>query len=179
MSAPVTTTRVLLVGLMASGKSAVGQAVAAASGWPALDNDALLERSTGSSAVELLASHGIERLRAAESDVLTLTLSMPGPLVAGVAAGVVLDARDRGRLTAGGHVVYLRTPVAVLVRRVTRKDHRPFLRGDAAATLKAMAAERDPLYVEVADQVLDMSALTPAQAARSVLAAVGGPAVTG
>ena len=165
-------TRVLLVGLMASGKSTVGQALSAATGWPLLDNDALLERSTGRTAVQLLADEGLERLRAAESDVLTLTLSMPAPLVAPVAAGVVLDPRDRARLAAGGHVVWLRTPTSMLVRRVSKKDHRPFLDGNAGAALRAMAAERDPFYAEVASQVLDMQKLSTAQAVREVMAAV-------
>lgn len=165
-------TRVLLVGLMASGKSTVGQAIAAASGWPALDNDVLLERSTGLTASELLETRGLEALRAAESDVLTLTLSMPGPLVAGVPAGVVLDERDRTRLSAGGYVVYLKTPVSMLVRRVSGRDHRPFLDGDAGAALRDMSEQRHQFYLEVADQVLDMQVLTPAQAAREVLAAL-------
>lgn len=165
-------TRVLLVGLMASGKSTVGQAVSALTGWPAIDNDALLERSTGSTAAELVAAHGVERLRAAESDVLTLTLSMAGPLVAGVAAGIVLDPRDRERLRLGGHVVWLRTPVSTLVRRVSRVNSRPFLSGDPATVLRAMAAEREPLFAEVAHQVLDMEGLSAAQAADQVLAAV-------
>lgn len=167
-------TRVLLVGLMASGKSTLSQALSAASGWPTLDNDVLLERSTGLTAVELLEQHGLERLRAAESDVLTLTLAVPGPVVAGVPAGVVLDPRDRERLGAGGHVVYLRVPVSVLVRRVSKRDHRPFLDGDPATALRAMHAERDPLYTEIADQVLDMQLLSPTQAAREVLQAVRG-----
>ena len=137
-----------------------------------MDNDAMLERSVGCTAVELFQAQGLAALRSAESDVLTLTLSMPGPLVAGVAAGVVLQARDRERLIAGGHVVYLRTPVSLLVRRMSRQNHRPFLDGDVAAALPAMAQEREPLYVEVADQVLDMQALTPAQAAREVIRAV-------
>ncbi len=166
-------TRVLLVGLMASGKSTVAQAVSAASGWPAVDNDVVLERSSGRSAAALLASDGVEGLRAAESDVLTLTLSFPGPLVAGVAAGVVLDARDRERLRAGGHVVYLRTPPAVLARRVAKRDPRPFLDRDPLAVLTAMDDERDGLYAELADQVLDMAVLTPAAAALEILAAVG------
>jgi len=165
-------TRVLLVGLMASGKSTVGQAISALTGWPALDNDALLERSTGSTAAELLATHGVEHLRAAESDVLTLTLSMPAPLVAGVAAGTVLDPRDRERLRSGGHVVWLRTPVSTLVRRVSRYSSRPFLSGDPATVLRAMAAEREPLLAEVAHQVLDMQGLSAAEAARQVVAAV-------
>lgn len=165
-------TRVLLVGLMASGKSTVGQAISAATGWPAIDNDVLLERSTGSTAAELLAAHGVERLRAAESDVLTLTLSFPPPLVAGVAAGIVLDPRDRERLRAGGHVVWLRAPMSMLVRRVARPGHRPFMVGDPATVLRAMAAEREPLFAEVADQVLDMATMSAAEAARAVIAAV-------
>lgn len=167
-------TRVLLVGLMASGKSSVAPAVSALTGWPSLDNDMLLEKITGSTAVEILAQAGLEALRAAESDVLTLTLSLPGTLVAGVPAGIVLDARDRERLTRGGHVVYLAAPPAVLARRITKKDHRPFLDGDPLTSLRQMHAERDPLYREVADQVLDMSVLTPAQAAKAVVAVVTG-----
>lgn len=163
----------LLLGLMASGKSTLAQAISASSGWPAIDNDVLLERSTGSTAAQLLATHGEQHLRAAESDVLTLILSMPGPFVAGVAAGTVLDPRDRERMRSDGHVVWLRTPVSTLVRRVSRSGHRPFVSSDPRTVLRAMAAEREPLFAEVAHQVLDMDSLTPASAARQVLDAVG------
>lgn len=165
-------TRILLLGLMASGKSTLAQAISDSSGWPAIDNDVLLERATGSTAAQLLATHGEQHLRAAESDVLTLTLSLPGPLVAGVAAGTVLDPHNRERMRSGGHVVWLRTPVSTLVRRVSRPGHRPFVADDPASVLRAMAAEREPLFTEVAHQVLDMDSLTPASAARQVLDAV-------
>lgn len=165
-------TRVLIVGLMASGKSTVGEAVGALTGWPCLDNDVLLQRSSGSTAAELLAEHGTERLRQAESDVLTLLVSMPGTFVAGVPAGTVLDPRDRGRIRAAGHVVWLRTPVETLAQRVRKQPERALVDEDTETVLEAMAAERDPLYAEVAHQVLDMARLTPAQAAREVVAAV-------
>lgn len=167
-------TRVLLVGLMASGKSTVGQAVATASGWPCLDNDALLERSTGSTAAELLADHGVDRLRAAESDVLTLLLAMPAPFVSGVAAGTILDERDRERMRAGGHVVWLKASVPSLVRRVARQGGRAWLDEDPEAVLQAMAEEREPLYAATAHQVLDMDALSPVQAAREVVQVLSG-----
>ena len=166
-------TRVLLIGLMATGKSSVGEAISAATGWPALDNDTLLERSAGCTAAELLAEHGVDRLRAAESDVLTLLVSMPGPFVAGVAAGTVLDPRDRQRMREAGHVVWLRTPVETLVRRVKRQTGRPFLDLDPEAALRAMADEREPLYAETAHQIVDADRMTPAQVAREVLAALG------
>ena len=167
-------TRVLLVGLMATGKSTLGQAIAGITGWPCLDNDAVLERTTGSTAAELLAKEGVDRLRAAESDVLTLLLSMPGPYVAGVAAGTVLDPADRQRMRAGGHVVWLKTSVPTLVRRVSKGTGRAWLDGgDPEAVLTAMAAEREPLYEAMAHQVLDMDRLSTARAARAVVEAVG------
>jgi shikimate kinase len=164
--------RVLLVGLMATGKSSVGRALAAATGWPELDNDVVLERSTGCTAAQLLARSGLGALRTAESHVLTVTLAVPPPLVASVAAGAVLDERDRERLRNGGHVVWLRAPAAVLVRRLQGAQHRPFLEDDPLETLTAMAAERDPLFAEVAHQVLDVDVLTPAAAAREVMRAL-------
>ena len=164
--------RVLLVGLAASGKSTVADAIAASTGWPCLDNDLVLERSAGCSAEQLLAQRGDDALRSAEADVLTLTLSMPPPLVAGVAASVVLDAGNRQRLRSGGHVVWLRASVTTLARRLAKAPHPTFPAGNRAAALRAMARERDPLYAEVAHQVLDMDVLAPALAARQVVEAV-------
>ncbi len=165
-------TRVLLVGLMATGKSTVGRAVADATGWPCLDNDALLEQDTGQTAAQILAEHGEARLRAAESDVLARLVALPGPFVAGVAAGTILDEGDRARMRAAGHVVWLRTSVATIVQRVQGQTGRAWLDEDPEAVLTAMAAERDPLYASVAHQVLEMDDLTPEQAARQVVAAL-------
>ena len=161
----------LLVGLVAAGKSAVTEAVAGATGWPGLDDELLLERLAGASATSLLASGGAAALRSAQADVLTLVLSMPAPLVASVAADVVLEARDRERLRAGGHVVWLKASVPTLVRRLARSAS-PLPPGDPAETLRELARVRDPLYAEVAHQVVDMDVLTPAQAARQVVSAV-------
>ncbi|CAN5325404.1 shikimate kinase AroK [soil metagenome] len=165
-------TRVLVVGLMATGKSTVGRAVSDVTGWPSVDNDMLLERSTGQTAAQILAEQGEERLRAAESDVLTVLVSMPGPLVAGVAAGTILDERDRERIRTGGHVVWLQTSVATILRRVAKQGGRAWLGADPEAVLTTMTAQRSALYASVADQVLDMDRLTPEQAARLVVEAV-------
>ncbi len=48
------------------------------------------------------------------------------------------------------------------------------MRTPTHVALRLMARERDPLYAEVAHQVLDMDVLAPAQAARQVVAAVRG-----
>ena len=171
--------RVLLVGLPGAGASSVAEAVAAATGWPVLDDELVLERSAGASGEELLARGGEAALRAAESDVLTLLLSMPPPLVATVPSAVVLAPRDRERLRAGGHVVWLRASPATLARRSARQAGRSRVSDDPVAVLRGLAVQRDRLYSSVAAQVLDMDVLTPAHAARQVVAALSGAAGPG
>lgn len=167
------TSKVLLVGMMGSGKSTVGAALAARLGWPYLDNDALLERSTGSTAPEIWEQQGDRALRSAESRVLTLVLGMPGPFIAGVAGGVVLDEGDRTRLIASGcHIVWLRASSAVLARRIGKGAGRARLGNDPEAALRALILERNAYYAEVATQVVDVDALPAGAVAKAVAEAL-------
>ncbi len=161
--------RVLLLGMMATGKTTIGRALAARTGWPYVDNDELLVGATGLTARDLLARNGQPALRTAESAVLTTLLDLPEPLVAGVPGGVVLDAADRARLRHGGHVVWLRAQVATLVERVGQSSDRPWLGDDPAAGLARLAAEREPLYAEVATQVVDVDGRSPDDIAAAIL----------
>lgn len=166
-------TRVLLVGLMASGKSTIGAALADATGWREIDNDMLLREMCGMTAAELSRAEGEKRLRAAESEVLHQVLHMPPPLVAGVAAGAVLDPGDRERLQDdGAHVVWLKPSVDTIISRVAAQPHRPWVSHDPDGVVREMARVRYPLYTEVADQVLDLDHLTPDQAAQEILQAL-------
>ena len=167
------TEKVLLVGMMGTGKSTVGAALSSRLGWPYLDNDALLERTTGTTAPRLLEEQGSEALTAAESRVLTLMLGMPGPMVGGVPGGVVLDPVDRSRLAeAAAHVVWLRTSVAVLARRIGSGAGRARLGDDPAGALRKLAAERNAFYEEVADQVVDTDTLPAGAIAKLVVEAL-------
>src|SRR6185312_11188347 len=90
--------KVLLIGLMAVGKSTVGNLLAARLNARYLDNDELVRLATGTALEELRQREGVAGLRKAESQALTAALELPSPAVAGVAAGVVLDPVDRDRL---------------------------------------------------------------------------------
>lgn len=167
---PRRTDKILLIGMMGAGKSTVGAALASRLGWPYLDNDSVLERTSGEQAPQILAERGEQALRTAESRVLTLMLGMPGPMVGGVAGGVVLDEDNRDRLAASdAHVVWLRATVAVLARRVGGGAGRARLGKDPATALRALAAERSSFYEQVADQVVDVDALPAGVIARLVV----------
>ncbi len=166
--------KVLLVGLMGAGTSTVGAALATRLGWPYLDNDTLLERTSGSTAPDLLVAEGAEALRAAESRVLTLMLGMPGPLVGGVPGGVVLEESDRARLLSStAHVVWLRASVGVLARRVGTGRGRARLGPHPDEALRELARERNAFYEQVADQVVDVDALPAGAVAKLVVEVLG------
>lgn len=167
------TDKVLLVGLAGAGTSTVGAALASRLGWPYVDADTMLLRTTGANATELRASQGDEALRAAERRVLTLMLGMPGPMVGGLPSGIVDDEKDRERLsTSQAHVVWLRVSPGVLARRVAQAAGRAKQGVDLASSLKALAAHRDKLFEQVADQVVDTDALPAGAVAKLVVEAI-------
>ena len=166
------TPRVLLLGMMGSGKSSVGRALASLTGWPFVDNDELVERATGRTARELLADRGEEAMRAAESAALLEGTSLPPPVVVATAAGTILRAEDRERIASSGFVVWLTAPVEVLAARAVGAAHRPWLDDDPVAWFRRAAEERDAWYHAVADLEIDTSRTDPRRAARGILDAV-------
>ena len=150
--------------MMGSGKSAVGRALSARTGFPFVDNDALLERATGHTARQI-AEGGEPALRTAESAALHAGLAMEPPAIIGVAGGAVLDPEDRERICRGGFVVWLQAPPEVLAARAVRAAHRPWLEGDTEGWFRRRAAERDPLYAQVSDLEIDTGTVTAEEAA--------------
>ncbi|MCU1692652.1 MAG: shikimate kinase [Frankiales bacterium] len=165
-------TRLLLVGCTGSGRTSVGSLVASRLGWPFLDDDAVLQRTTGRDVAALYREQGLDAVVSAEAATVNIVLGVPGPLVASIATGVLLQEGGRDRLRQGGRVVWLRASAATLARRVGRAEERPWLGEDPAATLARFVAERYPLYASVADQVLDVDVLPVGQVARAVVEAM-------
>ena len=164
--------RVVLLGMMGSGKSSVGAALSRRTGWSFVDNDALVERATGRTARDILAEHGEDEMRAAETAALRTALDLEPPVIVATAAGTVLDPANRDRLRGGGLVVWLRAPADVLAERATGAAHRPWLEEDPVGWFRRAQAERDGLYAEVADLEVDTSSVAPAAAAERILAAL-------
>jgi shikimate kinase len=152
--------RVLLIGMMGSGKTTVGHALGRLLGWPYYDNDVLLARAVGKDTRQVQEQHGEAYLRRAESAALSIALSDAGPLVAGCAGGLVTDPLDRQRLRTGGFVVWLRATIDTLADRVEGTD-RPWLGKDPRAALAELYAGRADLYESVASLVLDVDVLPP------------------
>jgi shikimate kinase len=158
--------QVVLVGMMGSGKTSVGRLLAERTGWPYLDNDAMLQASSGHTAREV-AARGEDELRRAEMQSLARAMESAAPVIIGAAAGVVLDP-GIGELLHGAFVVWLRASPSVLAERATGGEHRPWLGSDPAAWLAQADAARAPAYRAVATMEVETDRLSPSEAAQAI-----------
>ena len=158
----------VLVGLSGTGKSTVAPLLAERRGVVAVDLDRLLEQRFGRPVAQVFLEDGEPEFRRAEAELLAEVLVGP-PAVIATGGGAVLDPESRRRLADAAFVVWLSAPIDLLVRRLSDvAERRPLLADDPATALRAMAAERDPLYREVADLVVDVERRSPEEIAEMV-----------
>jgi shikimate kinase len=142
--------------MMGAGKSTVGRRLASRLGRPFVDADDELVRRSGRSVREWFEQDGEAAFRTAEGALLADLLDAPGASVIASGGGVVLAAANRAALRDHALVVWLRAGAPFLASRVRQKPHRPLLDEDPGATVARLVAEREALYREVADVVVDV-----------------------
>lgn len=164
---------VVLVGLMGTGKTTVGDLVAQRLGRRLVDSDAVVETTTGRTVREIFETDGEPAYRVLETAALLEALAETEPLVVAAAGGVVLSDINRQALRgAAGVVIWLRADPDVMMARAMTGTHRPLLDEDPEGTLRQMAMDREPLYREVADVIVDTTHRQPAAIADEVVAMV-------
>lgn len=137
---------VVLVGMMGSGKTAIGKALAARLNVPFVDSDAAIEEAAALTIAEIFARDGEAFFRERETEVLRRLLSGP-PKIVSTGGGAFLAVRNRDAIAQAGVAVWLDADLPTLWDRVRHKDTRPLLRtADPRATLERIFAERTPIY---------------------------------
>ena len=136
---------------MGAGKSTVGKQLAKALVRDFYDTDKEIERRTGVSISWIFEMEGESGFRQREQKVLD-ELSQLKNIVLATGGGIVLPEENRRMLRSRGYVVYLSTSIEQLLRRTNKDKNRPLLQTDnPRETVKALMAERTPLYQGVAD----------------------------
>jgi shikimate kinase len=157
---------IVIVGLMASGKTTVGAALATALGRPHRDSDADIERTTGRTARQIAADDGIEHLHDLELQHLVDATREASPNVVSAAASVIDAPGGVAALDAPGtEVVWLRAAPEMLKSRIDSDDHRP-----SPEPLELQADRRTPAFQAVADRVIDIDGRTPEAIVAEIMA---------
>jgi len=171
---------IVLVGMMAAGKTSVGRRLAQSRGWQFFDSDGQVEAMTGRTVAEIWRTEGEAAFRRLEAQVLADALASSTPRVIAAAGGTVVDPENRRLIGRHHPVVWLRARPETLVGRVGSGTHRPLLDEDPVGVLRSLEALRRPFYDEVADLVVDVDDLTPEQVVACVDAGLQhGDAVNG
>lgn len=159
---------ILLIGPMGSGKSTLGQALAARLGLGFIDVDARIVAATGLSIPAIFEAEGEAGFRRRETAALLAALQEP-PAVIATGGGIVLADANREAIRAAGFVIYLHIHPDEQLRRVAGDHNRPLLdHADPAGQLARLQARREPLYRALADLTVDTSAQTSEQLAAAL-----------
>ena len=147
---------VVMVGMMGSGKTAIGTALARVLAVPFLDSDAELTAAANLTVPEIFERFGEAFFREKETQVIARLLKeQTGILSTG--GGAYLDPGNRAMISDRGVAVWLRADLDLLWSRVRHKNTRPLLRtANPLQTLKGLLEQRAPFYAE-ADLVVDAS----------------------
>jgi shikimate kinase len=144
-----------LIGPMGAGKSAVGRQLAKMLHLDFVDSDDEIETRTGVDIPFIFEKEGEEGFRRREARVIDDLSQLEG-IVLATGGGAVASADNRNHLGARGFVIYLYTSVRQQLERTNRGRERPLLEnGNKAEVLEKLMAERDPLYREIADMVVN------------------------
>lgn len=137
---------IVLVGLMGSGKTAIGRRLAQRLGLEFVDSDTEIERAAGLTIPEIFARYGEPYFRDGERRVVARLLAQ-GSRVIATGGGAFMGEETRARIREAGVSIWLKADLEVLWRRVRKRNHRPLLQNtDPEAMLKKLMNERDPVY---------------------------------
>ncbi len=139
-----------------AGKSTVGKLLARRLGLPFVDSDHVMEARLGCPIRTYFEQQGEERFRDLEQAVIADLTATAATGVLATGGGAVLREANRRRLHDHAYVIYLRSSPDQVFQRVRHDRKRPLLQvDDPLARLKALHAQRDPLYREVAHLTMD------------------------
>lgn len=154
---------IILAGFMGTGKTTIGQRVAALLKRRFVDADDLIVQRAGMSIPQMFATQGEPAFRALEKQVCR-DLAAEREIVIATGGGMLVDPENRALLLQSGLVVCLDAAPEIIRSRLALADNRPL-----AANWEALYEQRRAIYAEIPTHV-DTSARTPDSIAQEIVA---------
>ncbi len=163
-----TRNNIFLVGMPGAGKTTVGRQLARRMQRRFVDADHEIEARTGVRIPVIFDIEGEQGFRDRESKVI-YELAEQNDQVIATGGGAVLRPENRAALRRGGTVIYLNAAPELLYERTRLDPNRPLLQvEDPRQKLADLFNQRDPLYREVADIVINSLGGSIAQLVKQV-----------
>ncbi len=162
---------IVLVGFMGCGKSTVGREIGLQLNYPLVDTDSLIVENVGLSVAKIFAEHGEGHFRDLETDLIRQIHGMECTnQIISTGGGLPVREENRGWLKKIGYVVWLRAGVDTILERAGKSNHRPLLQtGNPREVVERMLAERDSVYSDVADLVINTDDLDISETVHGII----------
>lgn len=169
---------IILTGFRATGKTSVGQILAAQLQWSFLDTDALLCQRLGASIADIVARHGWAFFRQAEGQLLRELATMQKTVLA-TGGGAIEHLQEWQDLRKCGLVVWLEADLATIRLRLREDSNslqqRPSITGHSVQDeIAELLERRRPLYAAGSDLRLATADKSPEMLAQEIQRAMIG-----
>ena len=159
---------IILVGPMGVGKTTIGSHLARKLKYDFVDSDTEIEKRTGASISLIFDIEGEEGFRKREAQMIN-ELTERRHIVLSTGGGSVLDETSRQNIRSRGFVVYLKASVDILYERLKKSRNRPLMETeDKLKVIEDLLAEREPLYLAVADVTIATDGRSAQDVAREI-----------
>ncbi len=154
---------IVLIGYRGSGKSAVGNRLAARLRMRFVDTDDLIEERQGVPITDIVKFHGWDHFRKLEKGMIE-EVSKENNLIIASGGGAVLDPDNVKALRRNGFVIWLKADQQALLKRIQRDQssstRRPTLTGKGTLEeIEETISEREPFYEKASKIQIDTSKL--------------------
>ena len=154
---------------MGTGKTTIGRQLAKNLSVSFYDSDHEIEKRTGVKIALIFEIEGEEGFRRRETQILN-ELSQMNNIVLSTGGGAVTRAENRKTLKNNGHIIYLKSSPEILFKRTADDKNRPLLQtDDRLSQIKKILAEREPIYIEMADEIIDSEKKSSKQIIQKIL----------
>ena len=163
---------VVMVGMMGSGKTAVGKALASELNVSFMDSDNEISVAANRSITEIFERDGEAFFRLAESKVIERLLRGPA-CVLSTGGGAFMSGQNRKRISKLGVSVFLDVNLELLWERVRNKENRPLLKTlNPKKTLAKIFEDRKDQYHLANLSIVTNSSCSITQTTQNVLASL-------
>ncbi|AOW19871.1 shikimate kinase [Urechidicola croceus] len=151
--------KIVLIGYMASGKSAVGKKLASILKYDFIDLDSYIEKKENKTVSEIFSQNGEIYFRLKETECLKELLNSDLDFVLSLGGGTPCYSNNIKTIFEKSESFYLKASINTLFQRLSNeKDHRPLVAELDSDKLKEFIAkhlfERAPYYEQASNSII-------------------------
>ena len=146
---------IVLIGLMGSGKSAIGKALSEKMGVPISDTDKIIEKEVGKTIYEIFNDSGEKYFRQVEEKVVDRVLDKTAHIIS-TGGGSILSPKTRNAIKSKSFSIWVQCNVDIISKRIHDQENRPLLKNkNILDTLVKKNRERVNFYRQADSHIVN------------------------